>query len=172
MIQEDLMAALNAGVPAPKFKLPDMKGGQFSLEDALKHGPVLLAFFKISCPTCQFTFPYLERLFRSLKGKAVPAIVGISQNNQEDTKSFLRQFGVTFPILLDNSKEYPVSSAYGITNVPTLFYVDHDGTIEVSSVGWSRKDLEQIAQRIEQSSKVANIAFFQTGEEIPESKAG
>ena len=166
------MAALNAGVPAPKFKLPDTKDGQFSLQEALQHGPVLLAFFKISCPTCQFTFPYLERLFRGLKGKAVPAIVGISQNNQEDTKSFLRQFGVTFPVLLDNSRGYPVSSAYGITNVPTLFYIGQDGAIEVSSVGWSRKDLEQITQQIEQNAKVVDIALFDTGEQIPESKAG
>jgi peroxiredoxin len=166
------MSALITGVPTPKFKLPDLDGGQFSLEEALKHGPVLLVFFKISCPTCQFTLPYLERLYQGLKGKSVPAIVGISQNNQKDTAGFLRQFGVNFPVLLDDPKGYPVSNAYGITNVPTLFYVGQDGTIEVSSVGWSRKDLEQISQHVEQDAKVADVALFRSGEQIPDLKAG
>ena len=122
------MPALIAGVPAPKFKLHDLESGPFSLEEALKHGPVLLVFFKISCPTCQFTLPYLERLYQGLKGKSVPAIVGISQNNQKDTAAFLRQYGVSFPVLLDDPMGYPVSNAYGITNVPTLFYIGQDGT--------------------------------------------
>jgi peroxiredoxin len=166
------MPAIKAGVPAPKFKLPDLAEGQFSLEEALKHGPVLLVFFKISCPTCQFTLPYLERLYQGLKGKGVPAIVGISQNNQKDTAAFLRQFDVTFPVLLDDPRGYPVSNAYGITNVPSLFYAGQEGTIEVSSVGWSRQDLEQITQRVEQAAKVANIALFRSGEQIPDLKAG
>ncbi len=166
------MPALIAGVPAPKLKLPDLQAGPFSLEEALKRGPVLLVFFKISCPTCQFTLPYLERLYQGLKGKTVPEIVGISQNNQKDTAAFLRQFGVTFPVLLDDPKSYPASNAYGITNVPTLFYIGQGGAIEISSVGWSRNDLEQITQRVEQDAKVANIALFRSGEQIPDLKAG
>jgi peroxiredoxin len=166
------MRALIAGVPAPKFKLPDLAASQFSLEEALKHGPVLLVFFKISCPTCQFTLPYLERLYQGLNGKRIPAIVGISQNNQKDTAGFLRQFGVTFPVLLDDPRGYPVSNSYGITNVPTLFYIGQGGTIELSSVGWSRKDLEQLTQRVAQDAKVFNIALFRTDEQIPDLKAG
>ena len=166
------MPALIAGVPAPKFKLHDLESGPFSLEEALKHGPVLLVFFKISCPTCQFTLPYLERLYQGLKGKSVSAIVGVSQNNQKDTAAFLRQYGVSFPVLLDDPRGYPVSNSYGITNVPTLFYIGQDGALEISSVGWSRKDLEQITQRAEQDAKVANIALFRSGEQIPDLKAG
>lgn len=166
------MPALIAGVPAPKFKLHDLEAGPFSLEEALKRGPVLLVFFKISCPTCQFTLPYLERLYQGLKGNSVPTIVGISQNNQKDTAAFLRHYGVSFPVLFDDPRGYPVSNSYGITNVPTLFYIGQDGVIEISSVGWSRKDLEQITQRTEQDAKVTSIALFRSGEQIPDLKAG
>jgi peroxiredoxin len=166
------MPALISGVLAPKFKLPDLKVVQFSLEETLKHGPVLLVFFKISCPTCQFTLPYLERLYQGLNGNSVPAIIGISQNNQQDTAAFLRQYGVTFPVLLDDPRGYPVSNNYGITSVPTLFYIAQDGTIEISSVGWLRKDLEQITRRVARDAKVANIALFRSGEQIPDLKAG
>jgi hypothetical protein len=37
---------------------------------------------------------------------------------------------------------YPVSNAYGLTNVPTIFWIAQDGEIEVSSVGWVKADFE------------------------------
>ena len=70
------MAALTVGTKAPDFSLPIIgEGGKFSLQDALQQGPVLLAFFKVSCPTCQYTFPFLERIHRAHGDKKV-AIVG------------------------------------------------------------------------------------------------
>src|SRR5260370_29148125 len=86
------MAALPAGTKTPDFSLPVVfsgkdggkDGGKFSLHDALKQGPVLAAFFKVSCPVCQYTFPYLERLHKAHGNKKI-TIVGISQDNQRDT---------------------------------------------------------------------------------------
>ena len=56
------MPALSAGKAAPEFTLEKMDGGKFDLREVLSRGPVLAVFFKISCPVCQFTFPYLQRL--------------------------------------------------------------------------------------------------------------
>ena len=56
------MAALPAGSKAPAFALQSTDGKRLNLADALKKGPVVAAFFKASCPTCQFTAPFLERL--------------------------------------------------------------------------------------------------------------
>src|SRR5437763_8379614 len=116
------MAALDPGVKAPEVTLPLLSGGNFSLREALARGPVLLAFFKISCPVCQFAFPYFERLYKSY-GKGPVTIMGVSQDNAADTRRFAQEFGVTFPIALDDTRSYPVSNAYGLTNVPTLFLV-------------------------------------------------
>src|SRR5271157_3819345 len=115
------MAALTAGTRAPDFSLPALDGGKFSLQEALQRGPVLAAFFKVSCPTCQYTFPYLERLHKAHGDKVT--IVGISQNNQADTAAFLKEYGVSFPTLLDDPNGYVVSNAYGLTNVPSLFLI-------------------------------------------------
>ena len=111
------MSALTAGTSAPDFTLQSMDGKQFSLKDALKRGPVVLAFFKISCPVCQFAFPFLERIYKSHGGKKV-TIVGVSQNSKKDTAAFVKEYGVTFPVLLDDTDSYPASNAYGLTNVP------------------------------------------------------
>ena len=51
-----------AGAKAPAFRLTSLDGSARTLEDILAGGPALLAFFKISCPVCQLTAPYLERL--------------------------------------------------------------------------------------------------------------
>lgn len=165
------MAALANGTRAPEFKLRDMTGSEFSLSEALERGPVLLAFFKISCPVCQFTLPYLERLYKGLRGANV-TILGISQNDLADTSSFANQYGLTFPILLDQKGKYPVSNAYGITNVPTLFYIGPDRSIEISSVGWSRRDLEEISRSAGEVASVGTIAVINPGEQVPDSKAG
>ena len=53
------MAALTVGTKAPEFELKAMDGRRFILSDELAHGPVVLAFFKVSCPTCQYAFPFL-----------------------------------------------------------------------------------------------------------------
>ena len=94
------MAALSPGTTAPDFTLPTMDGKPFSLREALANGPVVAAFFKISCPTCQYAFPFLQRVYQA-HGKKVVTIVGISQNEKKDTAAFLKQYGVTFPILLE-----------------------------------------------------------------------
>src|ERR1700739_2533606 len=102
------MAALTTGTQAPDFTLPTMDGKQFSLREALARGPIVAAFFKISCPVCQYAFPFLERIFRA-HGSGKITIVGISQNDKKDTASFLREYGVTFPVLLDDIATYPAS---------------------------------------------------------------
>ena len=165
------MAAIEAGKAAPSFSLPLLSGGTFSLSDALKQGPVVLAFFKISCPVCQFTFPYLERIHKAVKGKKV-SIIGVSQNTKDDTAGFVRQYGLTFPVVLDDPRKYPVSNAYGITNVPTIFYVASDNEIEISSVGWSKADIEQVAKKVGEETQLARIEVIHAGEEVAAFKAG
>src|SRR2546426_10105516 len=118
---------------APNFSLKSFDGKEFSLSAALQKGRVLLAFFKIGCPVCQFTFPFLERLYQRYKNPDV-TIVGISQNGAEKTAAFNKKYGVTFPVLLDlESKGYIVSNAYGLTMVPTLILVDTDASVLASS---------------------------------------
>ena len=165
------MPALNTGTAAPEFALETMDAKKISLREALSRGPALLVFFKISCPVCQFTLPYVERLYQAYKGKNV-TILGVSQNNKSDTAGFLRQYGITFPILLDDTDSYPVSNAYGLTNVPTLFWVERDGEIGLSSVGWNRRDLEQINRWMAEAGSSAHAPIFAPGEEIPDFRAG
>src|SRR5580658_1353618 len=183
------MAALPAGTKAPDFSLPalvtskdtskdsDKDGGSFSLQAALQQGPVLAAFFKVSCPTCQYTFPYLERIHKAYGDRKKTTdkkitIVGISQNDQRDTAAFLKEYGVTFRTLLDDPNGYAVSNAYGLTNVPSLFLIGQDGQIEISSVGWVKQEIEDINRKLAAAEQITLPAIFQPGEDVRDFRAG
>ena len=169
------MAALPAGTKAPDFSLPaafnNKDGGKFSLQSALKQGPVLAAFFKVSCPVCQYTFPFLERIHQADGDKKI-TVVGISQNNQSETAAFLKEYGVTFPTLLDDPNGYAVSNAYGLTNVPTLFLIGQDGKIEISSVGWVKEEVEDINRKLSAAQQTPLPGIFQAGEDVADFRAG
>src|SRR5579872_3303859 len=93
---------LETGTRATDFHLARLVDGnagpEVSLADLIAHGPAVLAFFKITCPICQLTLPFLERIHKASDG-ALP-IYGISQNDERGTRDFARQFGITFPLLL------------------------------------------------------------------------
>ena len=165
------MPALANGAKAPDFELKTLDGKPFSLRNALTRGPVVLAFFKVSCPTCQYAFPFLERLHKAYGANGV-SLVGISQNGAKDTAAFNKEFGVTFPVLLDDTDSYPVSNAYGLTNVPTIFWIAQDGEIEVSSVAWVKADFEQINRKMAEAGKTAPALVFKPGEDVRDFRAG
>jgi peroxiredoxin len=164
------MAALAAGTKAPAISLRDMNGETVTLADALKKGPVVAAFFKVSCPTCQFTAPFLERLHETYGGPKF-TLFGISQDDARDTRDFFKEFDVEFPSLID-SDGYPVSNHYGITNVPTIFLIAPDGKIQVTSVGFAKKELEQIAAEVARATGGPPKALFKPSEAVPEVKPG
>jgi peroxiredoxin len=151
-----------AGAPAPSFELLGLDATTRSLKEILSGGPVLLIFYKISCPVCQFTLPFLQRL------SANPSlqVIGISQDDLSATRSFTQRLGVTFPTLLDRGSEgYPASNAYGLSSVPALVLVESDGSVTRAFNGFSKRDLEEIGAR-------AGVAPFAPGEHVPEWKAG
>ena len=152
------MTHLATGSVAPNFSLKSIEGKQYSLSAAMKHGPVVVAFFKISCPVCQFTFPFLERLYKRYGGDGV-TFLGVSQDDARATKRFVEDYGVTFPVLLDETG-YPVSNGYGLTNVPTIFLIDSDAAIRVASMGFGKADLENIANELAARRQQAPAALF------------
>jgi peroxiredoxin len=154
---------LAEGSKAPDFELPRLDGASPErLAGIIAAGPALLAFFKISCPVCQFALPYLERIHTPGR---LPVFT-VSQNGPEDTKQFNRAYGITVPTLLDEeSRNFPASNAFGISTVPTLFVVERDGTVSRVVEGWSRRDIEHLAA-------IAGVQPFREGERIPDWKSG
>ncbi len=169
------MTALREGTKAPDFSLSAVfsgkDGGTFSLQAALKQGPVFAVFFKGSCPVCQYAFPFFERLHKAY-GSQKAAMVAISQDDESSTAAFLKEYGVTFPALLDDPAGYVVSNAYGLTNVPTWFLIGQDGAIKISSVGWVKADVDDLNRRLSDANKTALRRLFLPRDEVRDFSPG
>jgi peroxiredoxin len=153
---------LNAGSLAPGFRLARLDGGETTLAEIAAGGPALLAFFKVSCPVCQMTLPFLERIHA---GGGLP-IYGISQNDVADTREFMAEFGVSFPMLLDSEDDdFPASNAYGISSVPTMFLVERDGTVSRAIEGWQKAEIERLGT-------LAGVQVLRATDNVPAWKAG
>ena len=161
---------IDSGHTAPGFSLKALDGKEYSLEKLLERGPAVVAFFKISCPVCQFTFPFLQRLHERYAREGA-TVIGVSQDDARDTREFNQEYGVTFPTLVD-SNGYPASNAYGLTNVPTVFLIAPDGKVKVSCMGFSKSDLEKIASELAQYKKMPAAPLFRTNEAVPAYKPG
>ena len=128
---------IKAGDLAPDFSLRQIDGSVGKLEELRADGNVLLAFYKVSCPTCKLTLPYLHRV--QVK------TIGISQDNAAATAKFSEQYGVVIPSLLDpEADDYPVSTAYGIHHVPTFFLIDESGKVLERVGGFDKDMLERL----------------------------
>ncbi len=166
------MSALEAESRAADFLLPGLDNKTYSLAESLKGGPVLAAFFKSSCPVCQLTFPFLERFqhhFRETKAH----IWAVSQDEPEEALTFATEYGLSMPVLLENVEHnYPVSNAYGLTHVPTVFLIGQAGDILQTSVGFVRKELVQMGRRLEMLPGRKGFVPFGEADEVPEWQSG
>jgi peroxiredoxin len=152
---------LETGATAPAVSLADAAGARSSLDSLLSAGPVLLAFFKVSCPVCQLTLPFLDRL----AGGNVQ-IIPVSQDDAAATARFAREFGVHVPMLFDREEDgYPASNAFGLTTVPSVFLIEQDRRISWDLVGFSKTQLERLAARI-------GRPIFTAADMVPALKAG
>lgn len=167
------MAVVASRKKAPPIELTATDGKKFSLENALAHGPVLAAFFKVSCPVCQYTLPFIERMYQQFRAAGAENIqfFGISQDNAEYTEHFAKEFGLTFPMLIDE-EPYETSSEYGLTHVPTLVLIAPEGHVEISGDGFSKSDLLEIRQALARHLKVKPAELLKPNEQVPAFKPG
>jgi len=155
---------LKTGVNAPAIEVVDLGGKAWRLEQALTKGPVLLAFIKISCPTCRLTLPFLQRLIeRGQPGS--PALLAISQDNAQATEDFLDRFGIRVPAAVDPAWDFVASNAFRITHVPSMFLIETDGTVSQAIEGFVKTELEMLGSRF-------GVTTFEAGEAVPELRPG
>ncbi|MBK5293664.1 MAG: redoxin domain-containing protein [Acidobacteriia bacterium] len=150
---------LQPGQQAPDFSLLAADGATQTLENVLAHGAAVLAFFKVSCPVCQFAFPFLERLHQS-----GVKLYGVSQDNAADTSEFASEFGITFPMLLDD-KDFRASNDYGVSHVPSVFLIEPGGHLAMAFDGFSKAAMEALGRRF-------SVEVFRPDEKVPQWKPG
>jgi peroxiredoxin len=163
------VAVLEPGALFPSVSLLDGNGERAGLPK----GEALYVFFKTTCPTCELTWPFLDRI-RELGGASFP-VVAVSQDDRYETVEFNDRLGVRIETLYD-PKPWKASDGVGLESVPTLFLVDDAGRIRDTVVGFQRSKLEELgdraARRAGREGSHEPVVVARPGEKLPELKPG
>lgn len=131
-VTKDKQPQLATGKPAPDFIAKDLTGKEYRLSE-LKGKGVILNFWGTWCEPCRDEMPALQEMSETLKNQGV-LVLGVNNGKSDVTvQAFVKQYGLTFPILLD--KRLDISKAYQVVNLPTTYFIKHDGTLAMRVIG-------------------------------------
>lgn len=163
------MSSIRTGDRVRDFELLTLAGSRLALRQVLPKGPVILVFYKVSCPVCQLALPFLERMYLHY-GEQL-GLLGVSQDDRETTLDFCRDFALTFPALVDE-RGYPVSNAFGLTNVPSVYLLSAAAVVESCCVGFDKAVLEGMNRRVAERLGAPPAEVFRPGELVPDFQPG
>ena len=117
----------SVGYIAPDFKLRNLKGNYESLS-SYRGEVVVLNFWATWCVPCRVEMPSFEKLFRRYRSEGVTVLaITLDKNSEERIKSFVDEYGLSFPILLDDKSE--VERLYPSMTIPFTYVIDREGRI-------------------------------------------
>jgi peroxiredoxin len=132
--------------PFPDGEFNDAEGQAHDLTRAAANGPLLLGIYKSSCASSKQMFPFLERLNERHRDDGL-AVLGISQDSANITRSFARRYGITFPLVLEGD-DYPISRAFDIMATPTVFLIEPDGNVAYTTMGFMKPALDALGDAV------------------------
>lgn len=123
---------LKGGTEAPDFKLPSVSGDMIHLAD-FRDQVVWLCLWQTGWPQCRDEMRYLQSLRVKVQDKDL-AIVGVNvADDRRIAETFLCDEAITFPCVLDSSKEAQAffAEGYGIKfdGAPVGFVIGRDGKV-------------------------------------------
>jgi thiol-disulfide isomerase/thioredoxin len=145
---------------APGSAAPDVPGLD------LGAGPSALVFYKVTCPVCQMTAPKLQAFERAYPGR----LVGIGQDPEEALERFGEEFDLDIAHEADPAP-YPLSSAYGVRVVPTVFLV-RDGRVLDVVESWDRDGLNELSARLAELTDSPYAEISKDGDGLPPFRPG
>lgn len=125
-VTKEKNSVLAVGDQAPDFQLVDMDGNVQRLSDYKGQG-VFLNFWGTWCKPCAKEMPYIDKQYQVFKDQGVQTIAVNIAESDFKVNSYTKQYGMTFPVVIDRQKN--VMERYNIGPLPTTFLVDPDGKI-------------------------------------------
>lgn len=136
-----------AGPEATKLVLANFPGPGESNLAALKGQVVLLDFWATWCGPCHDAAKGVEKLHQRYGLRVV--VYGISiDDDPADIPEFLKQQGVTYPILLDPGAAL-AGPRFGLESIPAMVLIDRAGNVRFGHAGFDDAEAEQIVRELD-----------------------
>jgi cytochrome c biogenesis protein CcmG, thiol:disulfide interchange protein DsbE len=120
-------ANLAVGEAVPDKELPTLDGGDTGSIADYRGRWVLVNLWASWCLPCREESPTLQRFHERNRDRGV-TVLGVNvQDNSDDARAFVREYGLTYPQLRSVGDER--SEAFGSTGVPENFLVDPAGDL-------------------------------------------
>ena len=122
---------------APPFSLKDTNGNVYSSAQ-LAGKPAVINFFATWCPPCREEIPGFVEVYNKHKGKGFELIgISLDTDTRENLPGFLMNNRIGYKILFG---DLAITQAYGVSPIPTTFFVGKDGEIKNVHIGYIDKD--------------------------------
>ena len=126
----------------PKTEVVRSDGSKASSEALHEGGPTLVLIGHRNCKTTRQTIPFIDRIHKD-GGRARLLL----QDTPEEAAEALAKLNATIPFFSEPDP-YAFSTAIGLFTVPTLLFVEADGTVSTTSEAFRRPDIEAFAARL------------------------
>lgn len=130
---DDGAPKINTGSIAPGFSTVYMDGKPMRFPDDVRGKPVIIRFWADWCSSCEGELKDIEKIYRRRRTDGLVVLAVNAGQEQERVSAFIRRIGISYPSLLD--KDAAIARQYGVTGLPTTFYVGADGVILSKVVG-------------------------------------
>ncbi len=115
---------------APTFNLETLDGKRVSLA-AFEGRPVLINFWATYCAPCRREMPLIERT--AAQHPRLVVLLIDERDSHQSASAFVTDLQITSTVLFDGDGK--VGDAYGISGLPTTFFIRNDGEIEGRYIG-------------------------------------
>ena len=129
------------------FTLPDVDSIQYKLED-YRGKIVLLHFWADWCPHCRKEFEKIQKAADELRDKGLQILaVNVGQSRQH-VLELKEEYQLSIPLLMDENRD--ITEKYGVTGLPTSFFIDQNGVIKEKEIGWlTEQQIKSIFEKIQ-----------------------
>jgi len=133
------------GDPAPGFALQHLDGHSVTFPADLEGRVVAIRFWADWCPFCEGEMRSIEPVFRAYRNQGLTVLAVNVRQDPETAARFIESLGISYDVLLD--EDGAVARSYGVSALPTTFFVDRRGRLVTRILGESTPEiLERIVK--------------------------
>ena len=130
--------------PAIEFHAVDLDGRDVRLSD-LRGKVVLINFWGVWCVSCREEIPELIDLDREFRNRGLVVLGADWGDEPAALPPFVEQFGMTYPVLLDDG----LAERYGVIVFPTSVVIDRAGRLRARVEGFLPERFEAMKSEVE-----------------------